>query len=195
MKSFLLALAVLLPASAQTYSIDSAHSSAQFSVRHLMVSNVKGEFNKMTGSITWNEANPAAISIDATIDVNTISTREPKRDEHLRSADFFDAAKYPAITFKSAKAWKSGSKWMVSGNLTLRGVTRPVTLTLDGPTAEVKDPWGLLRRGATATTTINRKDFGLSWNKALETGGVMVGEDIQITLDIAATRKPAASTN
>lgn len=195
MKQLLLVLAVLLPASAQTYTIDSAHSSAQFSVRHLMVSNVKGEFNKMTGSVTWDEKNPAAISIDATIDVNTISTREPKRDEHLRSADFFDAAKYPTIAFKSSKAWKSGSKWMVAGNLTLHGVTKPVTLTLDGPTAEMKDPWGMLRRGATATTTINRKEFGLGWNKALETGGVMVGEEVQITLDIAATRKPAASTN
>lgn len=195
MKHLLLALAVLLPASAQTYTIDTAHSSAQFSVRHLMVSNVKGEFNKMTGSVTWDEKNPAAISIDATIDVSTISTREPKRDEHLRSADFFDAAKYPTIAFKSSKAWKSGSKWMVAGNLTLHGVTKPVTLALDGPTAEMKDPWGLLRRGATATTTINRKEFGLGWNKALETGGVMVGEEVQITLDIAATRKPAAATN
>lgn len=195
MKHFVLAFALLLPVSAQTYMIDTAHSSAQFSVRHLMVSNVKGEFNKMTGSITWNEANPAAISIDATIDVNTISTREPKRDEHLRSADFFDAATYPSITFKSTRAWKSGSKWMVAGNLTLHGVTKPVTLTLDGPTAEMKDPWGMLRRGATATTTINRKEFGLGWNKTLETGGVMVGEDVQITLDIAATRKPAAPTN
>jgi polyisoprenoid-binding protein YceI len=195
MKHILLAIAALLPAFAQTYAIDTAHSSAQFSVRHLMVSNVKGEFSKMTGSITWDEANPAAISIDATIDVNTISTREPKRDEHLRSADFFDAAKYPSITFKSTKSWKSGSKWMVAGNLTLHGVTKPVTLTLDGPTAEMKDPWGMLRRGATATTTINRKEFGLGWNKALETGGVMVGEEVQITLDIAATRKPAAATN
>ncbi|MBE0656940.1 MAG: YceI family protein [Bryobacteraceae bacterium] len=195
MKLILLAVAALLPAFAQTYTIDTAHSSAQFSVRHLMVSNVKGEFNKMTGSITWDASKPAAISIDATIDVNTISTREPKRDEHLRSADFFDAAKYPSITFKSTRAWESGGKWMVAGNLTLRGVTKPVTLTVDGPTAELKDPWGMLRRGATATTTINRKDFGLGWNKALETGGVMVGEEVQITLDIAATRKPAAATN
>jgi polyisoprenoid-binding protein YceI len=195
MKLILLAIAALLPAFAQTYTIDTAHSSAQFSVRHLMVSNVKGEFNKMTGSITWDKSKPGAISIDATIDVNTISTREPKRDEHLRSADFFDAAKYPSITFKSARAWESGGKWMVAGNLTLRGVTKPVTLTLDGPTAELKDPWGMLRRGATATTTINRKDFGLGWNKALEAGGVMVGEEVQITLDIAATRKPAAATN
>lgn len=195
MKLILLAIASLLPVFAQTYTIDTAHSSAQFSVRHLMVSNVKGEFNKMTGSITWDASKPAAISIDATIDVNTISTREPKRDEHLRSADFFDAAKYPSITFKSTRAWESGGKWMVAGNLTLRGVTKPVTLTLDGPTAELKDPWGMLRRGATATTTINRKEFGLGWNKALEAGGVMVGEEVQITLDIAATRKPAAATN
>ena len=195
MKFVLLALAAIVPAMAQTYTIDTAHSSAQFSVKHLMVSNVRGEFTKMTGTVNWDDANLANTSIDATIDVNTISTREPKRDEHLRSADFFDTAKFPSMAFKSTKAWKSGGKWQVAGYLTLRGVTKPVTLTLDGPTAEMKDPWGLLRRGATATTTINRKDFGLTWNKALETGGLMVGEDIQITLDIAATRKPVAATN
>lgn len=195
MKLVLLALAAIVPAMAQTYAIDTAHSSAQFSVKHLMVSNVRGEFTKMTGTVNWDDANPAKTSIDAAIDVNTISTREPKRDEHLRSADFFDTAKYPTMAFKSTNAWKSGGKWQVAGNLTLRGITKPVTLTLDGPTAEVKDPWGMLRRGASATTTINRKDFGLTWNKALETGGLMVGEEIQITLDIAATRKPAAPTN
>jgi polyisoprenoid-binding protein YceI len=195
MRFALLAFAAILPVAAQTYSIDSAHSAAQFSVKHLMVSNVRGEFNKMTGSVTWDDKNPGVVAIEATIDVNTISTREPKRDEHLKSADFFDAAKYPTITFKSTKAWKSAGKYMVAGDLTLHGVTQPVTLTLDGPTPEVKDPWGLLRRGASATTTINRKDFGLTWNKALETGGVMVGEDVQITLDIEATRKPASATN
>lgn len=190
MRFALPAIALALPLMAQTYSIDTAHSSAQFSVKHLMVSNVRGEFNKMTGSVTWDDNNPAAIAIDATIDVNTISTREPKRDEHLKSPDFFDAAKYPAMTFKSTKVWKSAGKYQVAGNLTLHGVTKPVTLTLEGPTAEVKDPWGMLRRGASATTTINRKDFGLGWNKALEAGGVMVGEEVQITLDIEATRKP-----
>lgn len=195
MKFVLLALAAIVPAMAQTYTIDTAHSSAQFSVKHLMVSNARGEFTKMTGTVIWDDANPAKISIDATINVNTISTREPKRDEHLRSADFFDTAKYPAMAFKSTKAWKSNGKWQVAGNLTLRGVTKPVTLTLDGPTAEVKDPWGMLRRGASATTTINRKDFGLSWNAAMETGGVMVGEDVQVTLDIEAVRKPATAAN
>ncbi|HPT27247.1 MAG TPA: YceI family protein [Bryobacteraceae bacterium] len=195
MRFALLAIAAILPAMAQTYTIDTAHSSAQFSVKHLMVSNVRGEFNKMTGSITWDDKNPAAVAIDATIDVSTISTREPKRDEHLKSPDFFDAAKYPTMTFKSTKAWKSDGKWRVAGNFTLHGVTKPVTLTLEGPTAEVKDPWGMLRRGASATTAINRKDFGLGWNKALEAGGVMVGEEVQITLDIEATRKPASATN
>jgi len=195
MKFVLLALAALLPAMAQTYTIDSAHSAAQFSVKHLMVSNVRGEFTKMTGTVTWDDANPAKISIDTTIDANTISTREPKRDEHLRSADFFGTAKYPTMNFKSTKAWKSGGKWLVAGNLTLHGVTKPVTLTLDGPTPEVKDPWGMMRRGASATTTINRKDFCLTWNKALETGGLMVGEEVQITLDIESARKPAPTTN
>jgi polyisoprenoid-binding protein YceI len=190
MRFALLAFAAILPVAAQTYSIDTAHSSAQFSVKHLMVSNVRGEFNKMTGSVTWDDKNPAAAAIDASIDVNTISTSEPKRDEHLKSPGFFDTAKYPTITFKSTKSWKSAGKYMVAGGLTLHGVTKPVTLTLEGPTAGIKDPMGLFRRGASATTTINRKDFGLGWNKALEAGGVMVGEDVQIALDIEATRKP-----
>jgi polyisoprenoid-binding protein YceI len=178
-----------------TYTIDSSHSSAQFSVRHLMISNVKGEFAKVAGSFVYDPNNPAATKIDATIDANSINTRDAKRDAHLRNPDFFDTAKYPTITFKSKQVGKSGARLQVKGDLTMHGVTKEVVLDVDGPT-EAKDPWGNTRIGATATTKINRKDFGLGWNKALETGGVMVGVEVAITIDIEAVRKaPAAASN
>jgi polyisoprenoid-binding protein YceI len=194
-RNFAFALVLAATASAQsTYDIDSAHSSAQFSVRHLMISNVRGEFNKVTGTVVYDAANPAASKVDASIDVSTINTREPKRDAHLKSPDFFDAAKYPTMTFKSTQVRKTGGGLEVKGNLTLHGVTREVVLAVEGPTPEQKDPWGNLRVGATASTKINRKDFGLTWNQALETGGVMVGDEIAITIDLEAVkRKPAAA--
>jgi polyisoprenoid-binding protein YceI len=179
--------AMTLPA-ATTYNIDSSHSSAQFSVRHLMISNVKGEFTKVTGSIVYDAANPAASRVEAVIDAATISTREPKRDAHLKSPDFFDTARYPTLSFKSRNVWKSGGKLQVKGDLTLHGVTREVVLAVDGPTPEQKDPWGNTRIGATATTSISRSAFGLTWNKALETGGVMVGDDVSITIDLEAVK-------
>lgn len=186
-----LALAAAPAAFPQSYTIDGAHSKAQFVVRHLMVSNVRGEFAKVKGSIDYDEKNPAAIKIDATIEVASINTGEPKRDEHLKSPDFFDAAKYPTITFRSKSARKTSSGLAVTGDLTIHGVTREVVLQVEGPSPEVRDPWGNLRRGATATTKINRKDFGLTWNAALETGGVVVGDEVSITIDVEATR-PAA---
>jgi polyisoprenoid-binding protein YceI len=186
-----LALAAGSALAQTTYEIDSSHSSAQFSVRHLMISNVKGEFSKVTGTFVYDPKNPAASRIDAVVDVNSITTREPKRDAHLKSPDFFDAAKYPTMTFKSKQAWKSGDKIHVKGDFTLHGVTKEVTLDVEGPTAEVKDPWGNARVGATATTKINRKDWGLGWNKALETGGVMVGEEVSITIDVEGVKKAA----
>jgi polyisoprenoid-binding protein YceI len=186
------ALALLLAAApaalAQSYTIDGAHSKAQFSVRHMMVSNVRGEFTKMKGSVVYDEKNPAAIKIDATIDAASINTGEPKRDEHLKSPDFFDAAKYPTITFRSKSARKTANGLAVTGDLTIHGVTKEVVLQVEGPSPEVRDPWGNLRRGATATTKINRKDFGLTWNAALETGGVVVGEEVSITIDVEAMR-------
>lgn len=179
-----------------TYEIDSAHSSAQFSVKHLMISNVKGEFTKVTGTFSYDPKNVAASMIDASIDASTINTREPKRDAHLKSPDFFDTAKYPTLTFKSKQAWQSGGKVHVKGDLTMRGVTKEVVLDINRPTAEIKDPWGNARIGATATTTINRKEWGLTWNKALEAGGVMVGDDVTITLDIEGVKKsPAKASN
>lgn len=174
-----------------TYTIDSAHSSAQFKVRHMMIANVKGEFDKISGSVNYDPANPSAASAEASIDVASISTREADRDNHLKSADFFDVAKYPSITFKSSSVSKDGDGgYKVAGELTIRGVTKPVTLEVEHVTDELKDPWGLMRRGASATTRINRKDFGMEFNIPLDAGGFVVGDHIDITLDVEMTRQP-----
>jgi len=184
-----LAFAFAAPAlRAEKYTIDGAHSKAQFSVRHMMVSNVRGEFTKIQGTVEYDDRNPAAIRIEAVIDAASINTGEPKRDEHLKSPDFFDVAKFPTITFRSKSARKTADGLAVTGDLTIHGVTREVVLNVEGPTPEVKDPWGNIRRGATATTKINRKDFGLTWNAVLETGGVVVGEEVSITIDVEAVR-------
>lgn len=176
------------PAIGQAYMIDSSHSTAQFSVRHLMISNVKGEFTQVSGAVVYTPDDPAASRIEAAIEVNSINTREPKRDEHLKSADFFDAARFPTITFRSKQVWASKGRLHAKGDLTMRGVTREVVLDVDGPTPEMKDPWGNVRIGASATAKLNRKDWGLAWNQVLETGGVMVGEEVAITLDIEAVK-------
>ena len=182
------------PAFSQSvYDIDAAHSAARFSVRHMMVSNVRGEFAKLSGSVVYDPARPAATKIDATIDAASISTNNEKRDAHLKSPDFFDTAKFPTLTFKSKRAWKAGGVLQVEGALTMHGVTRDVVLRMEGPTPEQKDPWGNARIGATATTKVNRKDYGLVWNKALESGGVVVSEEAAITIDVEAVKqKPAA---
>ncbi|XXF76721.1 YceI family protein [Myxococcaceae bacterium GXIMD 01537] len=179
---------------AASYEIDSSHSSAQFSVKHLMVSNVRGEFGKVTGAVNFDEKDPTKSTVEATIDASTINTREPKRDEHLKSPDFFDVAKYPSITFKSKSVKKAGAgKLKVAGDLTMHGVTKEVVLDVEGPSKEIKDPWGNSKAGATATTKLNRKDFGLGWNKALETGGVVVGDEVAVTIDLELTKKPDAA--
>ncbi len=173
-----------------TYTIDTQHSSAQFKVRHMMIANVKGEFDKVSGTIEYDPENPLAASVEATIDVHSISTREPARDADLKSPRFFDAEKFPAITFKSTRVTAAGGgAYKIDGDLTMHGVTKPVTLDVESVSDEVKDPWGLLRRGTTATTKISRKDFGIELNVALETGGVMVGDHVDITLDVEMTRK------
>jgi len=195
-RNFAIVLAALaLPALAADYSIDSAHSAAQFSVRHLMVSNVRGEFSKLTGKVVYDDARPTATTVEASVDVSTVSTREPQRDTHLKSPDFFDVAQYPSFTFKSTSVKKTPQGLDVSGELTIHGVSKPVVLHVSGITKEIKDPFGLLRRGATATTVINRKDFGMTWNKNLDGGGVVVGDEVTITLDIEVTHKqnPIAS--
>ncbi len=175
---------------AAEYKIDSAHSAAEFSVRHMMVSNVRGQFSKVSGTITYDAANLGASKVDAVIDTATVDTREPKRDAHLKSPDFLDVEKYPAMTFKSSRLERSGDHLLIKGDLTIRGVTKPVTLTVDGPSPEIKDPYGNLRFGASATTHISRKEWGLVWNAAMESGGVVVGDDVTITLDIEATKAP-----
>jgi polyisoprenoid-binding protein YceI len=172
------------------YDLDPAHSAAAFKVRHLMISNVKGEFTKLTGSVTFDSANPANSSVEATIDATSISTRDPQRDGHLKSADFLDTEKFPTITFKSRDIIPAGGgSYEVTGDLTIHGVTQEVALAVEGVTPEGKDPWGFLRRGASASVTINRKDFGIHWNAPIETGGVVVGEEIHITIDVEMVRK------
>jgi polyisoprenoid-binding protein YceI len=171
------------------YQIDSAHSSAQFTVRHLMISNVRGEFTKVSGSITYDPAAAANASVDATIDAASINTREAQRDAHLKSADFFDVAQFPVLTFSGKAVAAQDGEWNLTGDLTIHGVTREVVLRVEGPTPETKDPWGNMRIGATATAKINRKDFGLTWNAAMETGGVLVGEEVKITIDLEAIRQ------
>ena len=177
-----------------TYNIDTQHSAAQFKVRHMMIANVKGEFDKVSGTVEFDPSNLAISKAEATIDVASISTRETDRDNHLKSPDFFDVAKFPTITFKSTSISPvSGDdevQYRVIGDLTIHGVTKSVTLDVESITDEVKDPWGFMRRGATAITRINRGDFGLTFNMVLEAGGVMVGEKVDITLDLEMTRKP-----
>ena len=173
------------PASLTTWKLDPAHSSAEFKVKHMMISNVKGRFNGLSGTLLEDPADPTRSSVEASIDVSTIHTHDAQRDGHLKSADFFDVEKFPTMTFKSTKVARKGEgEYTVTGDLTLHGVTNPVTFEVEGPTAPAKDPWGNTRIGLSATTKINRKDFGLNWNSALETGGILVGEDVQITLDL-----------
>ncbi len=176
-------------AKSTSWTIDGSHSSANFSVRHLMITNVRGEFGKVSGNVTYDPAKPDATSVTASIEVGSINTRDEKRDEHLKSGDFFDAAKFPAITFKS-KALRKGDKGLeLVGDLTIRDATREVILLVDGPTPETADPWGNIRIGASASTKIKRSEFGMTWNTLLETGGALVGDEISITIDVSLIRQ------
>lgn len=173
------------PATVTAWNLDPAHSSAEFKVRHMMMSNVRGSFRGLKGVLTLDKDNPANSSVKASGDVNTLTTGDEQRDAHLKSADFFDAAQYPEITFQSTSVKAlGGDRFQVTGDLTMRGVTKPVTFDLEGLGEPAKDPWGNLRIGFTAMAKLNRKDFGLTWNAALETGGMLVGEEITITLDV-----------
>ena len=170
---------------ATKFQIDPAHSAARFSVKHMMIAKVHGAFEKVSGTLEYDAANPSAAKIEAIIDASSITTHEAQRDTHLKSADFFDIAKFPTLNFKSSKVEKSGDgELKVTGQLTIRGVSKEVVLEVEGPSPEQKDPWGNLRIGISASTKIKRKDFGLNWNAALEAGGILVGEDVSITLDI-----------
>ena len=175
---------------AATYQIDPAHSVAGFTVRHMMVSNVSGAFSKLSGTVDFDSNNPSQSKIDVTIDPASVDTRNSGRDSDLRSANFFDVANYPAITFKSIRVDKAGeSKYRVVGNLTIHGVTKEVVLDVDGPTPEVQAQ-GAFRTGASATTKINRKDFGITWNRALDSGGVVVSDEVRINIEVELVRKP-----
>ena len=174
---------------ATTYKIDPAHSSAQFTVRHMMITNVRGSFKKVEGTIVLDRENPAGSSVEATIDATTLNTNDDQRDAHVRSADFLDVEKFPTITFRSTKVTAAGNgDWKVDGTLTIHGVSKPVTLEVEAPTQESKDPYGNLRIGASAATKIKRSEFGLNFNAVLETGGVMLGDELKIQLDVSAIR-------
>lgn len=167
------------------YQLDPAHSIASFSIKHMMIAKVHGSFQKISGELIYNSEAPEKSQIEASIDVASINTNEPQRDTHLKSADFFDVEKFPQILFKSQEIMKSKSgDLIVKGLLTIHGVTQSVQLDVEGPSAEMKDPWGNIKIGASAKTSIKRKDFGLTWNAALEAGGFLVGEDVTINLDV-----------
>jgi polyisoprenoid-binding protein YceI len=168
-----------------TWKIDPAHSVAEFKVKHMMITNVRGQFSGVQGSLTLDEADITKSRITATIDATSVDTREPQRDAHLKSADFFHVEQHPTLSFASTRIVRTGAGELeVTGDLTIRGVTRPIVFEVEGPTAPAKDPWGNTRLGLAASTKINRKDFGLTYNTVLETGGFLVGDEIAITLDV-----------
>jgi len=187
-----LATALSLPAGAanSNWQIDPAHSSAQFSVRHMAISTVRGAFSKVTGSVLLDDKDISKSAVEVTIDASSVDTRVPDRDNDLRSEKFFDVAHYPSITFKSRKVEQlAPGRLKVTGDLTIRGTTKEVVLDVEGPTAPVKDPWGNTRNAATATTKINRQDFGVKWNATLDNGGVVVGDDVSIVIDVELVKK------
>ena len=177
--------ATATPATTTTWNLDSAHSVAEFKVKHMMISNVKGHFAKLTGQLTLDESDLSKGHVDVSIEAASLETRDAQRDAHLKSADFFHVEQFPALSFKSTdiKIVKDG-ELAVEGDLTIRGVTRKAVFAVEGPTPPAKDPWGNTRIAVSATTKINRKDFGLTWNAALETGGILVGEEVTIALDV-----------
>jgi polyisoprenoid-binding protein YceI len=176
--------------SADQWDFDLVHSNIGFHVRHLMISKVHGVFHKWNGTLKLDAADPTKSSVEVQIEAASIDTKEPKRDDHLRSADFFDAASFPYLTFKSTSVAREGDDLAVHGDLTIHGVTRNVLLKVE-PAGEVKDPWGGTRTGFSAKTSISRKEFGLTWNQLLEAGGVAVGDKIEIALEIEAIKKAA----
>jgi len=192
-----IATAFSLPAAAanSTWQVDPQHSSAQFAVRHLGLSTVRGAFSKLSGTVSLDDRDITKSTVEVTIDVNTVDTREPDRDKDLRSERFFDVAHFPTMTFKSKKVEQvAPGKLRVTGDLTIHGTTKEVVLDVDGLTAPVKDPWGNQRVAASATTKINRQDYGVKWNAKLDNGGVVVGDDVNITIDVELTQKAAAKS-
>lgn len=187
--SALSVLALAAPVlAADAYKIDAAHSSVGFSVKHLVITNTKGVFKDFAGSVVYDEKDLAKSSVDVTIQVVSIDTANAKRDEHLRTADFFDAATFPVVTFKSSKVEKADSGYSMTGTLTMRGVSKEVTFpfSMTGP---VQDPWGNTRFGAEGSLTVNRQDYGISWNKTLDNGGLVVGDEVKIELVVEAVKE------
>ncbi|HEY2745864.1 MAG TPA: YceI family protein [Polyangia bacterium] len=195
LRTVVIALAIAAAPSlahAADYTVDPAHSTASFTVKHMMVSTVRGEFGKIAGTASWTKPDFSDAQVDITIDATSVDTREPKRDAHLKSPDFFDVAKFPTLTFKSRRVsrGKTHGHLTLVGDLTIHGVTKEVTFDVTGPSQEMKSPFGTLAVGAEATTHINRKDFGLTWNKALEAGGVLVSENVDIDVNLELSRQP-----
>lgn len=168
-----------------TWNIDPVHSIAEFKVRHMMIANAKGQFTGIKGVLTLDEADVTNSRVEATIQAASINTSDSERDKHLKSPDFLDVVSFPTLSFKSTQISRTGNgELSVAGDLTIHGVTRPVVFNVEGPTAPAKDPWGHSRVGVSATTKIGRKDFGLTWNAALETGGIILGDEVTISLDV-----------
>jgi polyisoprenoid-binding protein YceI len=168
-----------------TWNIDPAHAVAEFKVKHMMISNVKGQFGKVTGTLTLDETDLTKSKATASLEASSIETRDAQRDAHLKSADFLHVEKFPSLSFSSTRiSLVRDGELAVEGDLTIRGVTRKVVFNVEGPTPPTKDPWGNTRVGVSATTRINRKDYGLTWNAALETGGILVGDEVTITLEV-----------
>ncbi len=174
-----------------TWQIDSAHSSIQFTVRHMMISKVRGVFESFSGTIDFDEENPSNSTVDVEIDATSINTREEQRDGHLRSPDFLNVAEYPHLTFKSTRVVPDGAdEGKLYGDLTIRGVTKEVALDVEYA-GKAKSPWGTMSAGFSGSTTINRTDWGLTWNQALETGGILVGDKIKIDIELELIQMPA----
>ena len=174
-----------LQTSATTWRIDPAHSTAEFKVRHMMIANVKGNFSKISGALFLDESDLANSRVEASIDAGSIETRESQRDAHLKSADFLDVERFPTLHFKSSSiSIVKDGELSVEGNLTIHGITRKVRFTVEGPTLPSKDPWGNTRVAISAVTKIDRKDFGLTWNAVLEAGGILVGDEVTVTLEV-----------
>ena len=187
-----LALLVGSAVAQNSYQIDPAHTSVKFAVRHMMISEVHGRFDKVSGSATYDPSNPAADKLDTSIELGSVDTDQPQRDADLKSPNFFDTAKFPTMTFRSTRFEKRGKDLVILGELNLHGVVKPLTLTVDQISPEVKDPYGMLRFGAHASGVINRKDFGISWHQTLDNGGAVVADEIRIELDAELARPGAA---
>ena len=191
--AFAAVLSISAAAQTTTCKIDPRHSASQFGVTHMMLSTVRGEFHNVNGTIVTDDKDVTKSSVEVTIDATTLDTRDADRDKDVKSANFLDVEKFPTLAFKSTKVEKAGAgKLKVTGDLTIHGVTKSVVLDVDGPKPAIKDPWGLQRSAASATTKINRKDFGVNWAKTLDTGGAIVGDEISITFDVEMIQPPTA---